>query len=97
MNGADHLEALATWQQLVLFAFFSLGSLILITIGTWADNSDIWDKAGQEMGKLNHLAQAAIRTMRMLPAMLMSKAAEAIYRMRAIHMGETVYAGRHRL
>lgn len=97
MNGAEQLEALATWQQLVLFAFFALGSLMLITIGTWAGNSDLWDKAGEEMGKLNKAVKSAARTIKMAPMLLAHVYLQALTRARALHTGETVYAGRHRL
>lgn len=98
MNGGDHLAAFHAWQQLVLFAFFAIGSLSLIAAGTYAGNADIWDKLGAEMKSFSTATKAIIRAVRMMPALLAHTIQDAIYRMQARHIeAEAEYVGRHRL
>lgn len=86
----DHLGALANLNQLKGYAIVYVFVIVLIMYGTWKDNSDLWDKFGDEMRKLNKtLWRNAWRSIGWIPAML--RAAEAKHH----HVQE--YVGRHRL
>lgn len=86
----DHLDALATVQQLKGFAIACIFVVALIMYGTWRDNSDLWDKLGDEMRKLNKaIWRSAWASIGWIPALLRYSEAK--------HHHVEEYVGRHRL
>lgn len=88
----DHLGQLATMTQLKMFSLASVVVLGLIMIGTWSGNSDLWDKAGDEMGRLNKLVKkAAWASIGWIPQLYLNLQA------RNLGIQDDGYMGRHRL
>lgn len=86
----DHLGQLATMTQLKMFSLACAVVITLIMIGTWSGNSDLWDKAGDEMGRLNKLVKKAAWITFTAPF-------RAYQYLQARNLGIQEYAGRHRL